>query len=95
MLAVSDPEISKAVRFIREHACDGIRVEDVLRVVSVSRRIFEHRFKKLLGHTPHDEISKLQFQRAKQLLAETSLPLTVVAQRVGFQHAEAAFERDA
>ena len=63
VLAVSDPEISKAVRFIREHACDGIRVEDVLRVVSVSRRIFEHRFKKLLGHTPHDEISKLQFQR--------------------------------
>jgi len=96
VLAVSDPEISKAVRFIREHACDGIRVEDVLRVVTVSRRIFEHRFKKLLGHTPHDEISKLQFQRAKQLLAETSLPLTVVAQRVGFQHAEylsVAFKR--
>jgi LacI family transcriptional regulator len=96
VLAVSDPEISKALRFIRDHACDGIRVEDVLRNVSVSRRIFEHRFKKLLGHTPHDEISKLQFQRAKQLLAETSLPLSVVAQRVGFQHAEylsVAFKR--
>ena len=28
--AIADALVAKAVRFIREHACDGINVEDVL-----------------------------------------------------------------
>jgi LacI family transcriptional regulator len=94
--AVTDPQVSRAMQFIREHACDGINVDQILEVVPLSRRMLEHRFKKLLGRTPHDEILNLQFERAKQLLTETSLPLAAVAERVGFRHAEylsVAFKR--
>jgi len=45
LLAIEDPEISKAVRFIREHACEGIRVDDVLEEVALSRRSLEKRFR--------------------------------------------------
>jgi LacI family transcriptional regulator len=88
VLAIADPEITKAVRYIREHACDGIRVENVLKVVPLSRRVLEHRFKKLLGHTPHEEILRLQFQRVVQLLCETDLPLAAISERAGFRHPE-------
>jgi len=88
VLAIADPEVSQALRFIREHAADGIKVDDVLRAVPVSRRILEARFKKLLGHTPHDEILRIQLQRVKQLLEETDLPLRVIAERAGFKHVE-------
>jgi LacI family transcriptional regulator len=94
--AVNDPLVSRAMQFIRDHACDGINVDQILEVVPLSRRMLEHRFKKLLGRTPHDEILKLQFERAKQLLTETSLPLSTIAERVGFRHAEylsVAFKR--
>src|SRR5262249_53356928 len=88
VLAVPDPAISQAMPFIPEHACDGINVDDVLKVVPLSRRVLEHRFKKLLGYSPHDEILRMQFQRVTKMLTETALPLATVAEQAGFRHGE-------
>jgi LacI family transcriptional regulator len=96
VLAIEDRDIAQAVRFIREHACDGISVGDVLRVVPLSRRAFEKRFLDRLGRTPHQEILRLKIVRAEQLLAETDLNLASIAERTGFRHAEylsVAFKR--
>lgn len=88
VLATADVDLSNAVRFIREHACDGIKVGDVLEHVAMSRRVLEVRFKELLGHTPHEEIICVQTRRVKQLLAETELPLRSIARLAGFKHVE-------
>jgi LacI family transcriptional regulator len=88
VLATADADVSSAVRFIRDHACDGIKVEDVLRVVPVSRRMLESRFKRMLGHTPHEEILRVQLQRVRQLLEETDLSLAAIADRAGFKYVE-------
>lgn len=88
VLAINDSEVSQALRFIREHAVDGIKVEAILAAIPISRRVLESRFKKLLGHTPHEEILRVQLQRVKELLAETDLPLRVIAERAGFKHVE-------
>ncbi|HEX6985155.1 MAG TPA: DNA-binding transcriptional regulator, partial [Planctomycetaceae bacterium] len=96
VLAIEDRDIAQAVRFIREHACDGITVGDVLRIVPLSRRAFEKRFLDRLGRTPHQEILRLKIARAEQLLAETDLSLAAIAERTGFRHAEylsVAFKR--
>jgi LacI family transcriptional regulator len=88
VLAVEDAHVAQAVRFIREHACQGINVSDVLKVVPQGRRLLESRFKRFLGRTPHDEIMRVQINRVKELLSETDLPLTEVAERTGFKHVE-------
>lgn len=88
VLAIDDEDVAKAARFIREHACDGIDVTDVLTRVPLSRRVLESRFKKLLGRTPHDEIQRVQLRRVESLLAETDLPLVKIADRAGFRHTE-------
>lgn len=88
VLTIDDPNVTRALRFIREHACKGIRVKDVLRAAPQSRRVLEARFQKLIGRTPHEEIVRVQLDRARSLLAETDLPLTQVAERSGFAHAE-------
>lgn len=88
VLAVDDREVARAVQFIREHACEGINVGDVLRTVPLSRRVLEQRFQRLLGHTPREEILHVRLNRVKQLLAETDLPLYLVAERTGFEHVE-------
>ncbi|MEZ6065896.1 MAG: DNA-binding transcriptional regulator [Planctomycetaceae bacterium] len=97
VLAIEDPEVASALRFIREHACQGIDVADVLRNVPLSRRMLETRFAKILGRTPHAEIARLRIERAKRLLTETDLPLAEIAELAGFQHNEyfsVAFKRE-
>jgi LacI family transcriptional regulator len=88
ILAIDDPDVAIAIRFIREQACRGIDVSDVLRQVPLSRRVFENRFRKILDRTPHQEITRLRIDRVKQLLAETDLSLSEIASRTGFQHDE-------
>ena len=96
VLAIDDPEVALAVRFIREHACEGINVRSVLRAVPLPRRVLESRFQATLGRTPHEEIVRLRMDRVKQLLVETDLNLATIAHRTGFRHVEylsTAFKR--
>ena len=96
VVAVDDRQVSAAVRFIREHACQGIGVADVLKAVPMSRRVLETRFRKLLGRSPHEQILNVKLERVKRLLTETDLSLAAIAERTGFAHVEylsVAFKR--
>lgn len=88
VLAIEDRQIASATRFIREHACEGIDVSDVLRAVPMSRSTLDRRFITILGCSPKDEILRVRLNRAKQLLAETDLPLALIAEKVGLEHVE-------
>jgi LacI family transcriptional regulator len=61
-----------------------IRVEDMAREAGVSRRVLERRFVELLDRTPADEIRRVRLERARQLLVETDLALSQVAEMAGF-----------
>ena len=87
-LAMSDPEIVQAVHLIRRHACDGISVQDLLDRGSLSRRVFEQRFRQQVGTTPHQQIVQTQLDRVKDLLVNTKLNLADIAVRSGFKHHE-------
>ena len=88
VLALEDAELARAVRFIRDRACAGLRVDDVLGEVPLSRSVLERRFKRTLGSTPKAEILAVQIERARQLLSETDLSLEEVASKSGFRGAK-------
>jgi LacI family transcriptional regulator len=88
VLAIDDPQIAEGVRFMRDHACEGISVWDVLAQVPMSRTLFERRFVQVLGRTPKAELLRLQLNKVKDLLRETDLPLATVASQAGFKHLE-------
>jgi LacI family transcriptional regulator len=88
MLAIEDPELAAALRFINERACQGITVDDVLGQVALSRRVLESRFQRVLGRSPHAEILRAQLERAKQLLMQRNLTLSAVAHQTGFRNGE-------
>jgi LacI family transcriptional regulator len=94
--AIADPQIAAGAQMIRDFACDGIQVADVVQQIGLSRRVFESRFQKLIGRTPHDEILRLKIEKIKTLLEESELPLADIAARTGFEHVEylsVAFKR--
>jgi LacI family transcriptional regulator len=88
VLAIEDRHIASAVRFIRERACDGVDVGDLLRAVPLSRSTLERRFFKVLNRSPKEEILRVRMNRAKQLLAETDFPLSWIAEKLGLEHSE-------
>jgi LacI family transcriptional regulator len=88
VLALGDPDLAAAVRCIREHACEGITVSELLKHVPLSRSILERRFRQYLGHSPQAEIWAVQLKRVKQLLAETDLSLEQIATLTGYKHPE-------
>ena len=88
ILAINDTELAAAVRFIRDRACDGIGVADVVRHVGISYSTLKRRFREVFQRSIHDEIIRVRLERARELLAGTDLPLAVIARQSGFQHQE-------
>ena len=87
-VAIYDPKVAAAARYIREHALNGIRVPNVLRHVGVSRTTLQDRFNRELGKSIHDLIAETKLDRVRELLAETDLPIAEVSLRCGFRHVE-------
>jgi len=87
-LAISDPDVADALRFIRQHATDeGLRVATVATDIACSRRFLELRFRELLSRTILQEIHRVRVEIAKGLLMETSLSMSAIARRAGFPNA--------
>lgn len=87
--AFDDADIVAALKFIHSHAPESIKVTDVVKATSISRRSLEGRFNKLIGRTIHDEIWNAHFELAKRLLSSSDLSLQAVAERSGFRTSSA------
>ncbi len=88
VLAIDDPDVAAAVHYIREHACEGATVDDILAHVPVTRSVLERRFRKHLDRSPQVMIRQTQLKRVRQLLSETDLPLVKISALAGFKHQE-------
>ena len=88
VLAIEDPIISAALTMIREHACNGLQVSDIADRVPVSRSVLQRRFQAALKCSVHDEILRVQLEKAQELLRESDLPIRTVAEKSGFRYSE-------
>jgi LacI family transcriptional regulator len=87
VVSVADAQVAAALKYIRQHACEGVNVADVLRAVPMSRTLLERKFKALLGHSPHRQLVQARVERAKHLLVESEVSIAVVAELAGFESA--------
>ena len=83
-MAVEDPLVAAALRFIRTHAKEPIGVADVVRHCAVSQRSLGLHFQAVLGSSVKAELQQARIDWAKRLLAETSLSIEKVAENAGF-----------
>ena len=85
-------DVAKAVAFIRQYACEGLRAADVVKRMSGSRRLAEIRFRAALGHSILDEILAVRLERANELLKNRSLSVQAIANFCGYA-SESSFHR--
>ena len=89
--------VMKARHYIRQYGCQGIKNEQVAAYVGISRSTLEQRFREEVGSTVHAAMLEHRLEMAQQLLRNTNLPTTDVAQQAGFsslQYMYAVFKRE-
>jgi len=84
VLAVDDPEVAAAVRYIRDNLQSPIGVRNVVAHVTLSRRALELRFEQVLGRSIRAEIERVRLAWVKRLLVETGLSIAKIAALAGF-----------
>jgi AraC family transcriptional regulator len=77
--------LQRVLALIEERLADPMPVHDLAAAVGMSPYHFARMFKQSTGHPPHHYITWQRVDRAKELLARSSLPLAEVATRVGYR----------
>jgi LacI family transcriptional regulator len=88
VFAVEDRAVAGAVRRIHAGASHALNVDELVRGTGLSRRAFEVRFRRCIGHSPYEEILRLRVARARELLARTGLTVGAIAEECGFGNAK-------
>ena len=87
-----DPQISLALSAIHRDPGHDWTVEELARACSLSRSTFAARFVARVGKPPATYLAHVRLDAATGLLRDTSLPVTLIAENVGYT-SEAAFSR--
>ena len=87
-----DPEVTVALERIRRRACEGISSAEVVATFKCSRRMAEMRFRQIVGRSILDEIQAVRLDKAKELLKDSSLEVSAIANFCGFKAANALWK---
>jgi LacI family transcriptional regulator len=85
ILAIEDPSLVRALRFVRENSNRNLRVTDLVAAAGISRRALQDRFLKELGRTPTEELHRSRVERIGRLLVETNMTIGEIALACGFE----------
>lgn len=88
ILAVGDPHVSKALRFIHDRYTTGITVDEIVQQSGISRRGLYTRFERIVGHPIYEELMRQRLDHAKGLLRDTDEKLQFIADECGLGDAE-------
>lgn len=93
-LPFNDPghQLSKLILEIIKDPGYSWRVKDMAKEYCMSTNFFIREFKRLSGFTPFGFLKKTRLNKGKQLLENTEIPVSVIAQQCGYNsHASFAF----
>lgn len=78
-------ELRKAIRFIKENYSQPITAAQIAAEANLNATYFGHLFKKKTGMNLLDYVTNYRITIAQELLLETDLPISEVAERSGFR----------
>ncbi|TFW31931.1 XylR family transcriptional regulator [Massilia horti] len=95
--AARHPHVMRALHFIRQYACQGIKTDQVADYVGISSSSLKSYFRQELGTSVHDEILRLRLEAATSILEQGDCNLADVARQCGFtssQYMHSVFKRE-
>ena len=86
-LFVDNPVVAAALQFIAAHLHEHIGIEEVAAHVFAGRQTLLRLFRKALGQTVHEVITRMRLERVKERLMRPGAVLKTVAKECGFRDA--------
>lgn len=83
--SIQDPYVMQAMHYIRQNACRGIKVGQVLDHIGISRSNLENRFMEERNHSVHAAIHQEKLNRACELLTNSNKPVKEIALVCGYR----------
>jgi LacI family transcriptional regulator len=83
-LAVIDPDLRRAVHYMRDHLAEPLRVEHIAEAVGLSRIDLYHRCQSELQRTPADQLRAIRLEQARRLLKNSGESVEDIAAACGF-----------
>lgn len=84
----ADKTMERAVEFIREHYTENITLADAAKYVALSPGYFSSNFKKYTNEKFVDYLSRLRINKAMDMLANSNIKVTAIANMVGYKDAQ-------
>jgi len=88
IFAIDDKLIAQAIQYIYAHTAENLHVDDIVRIIPLSRRALYQRFKKAIGRSIYEEIRRAKMDYAARMLMETNLPIVQISEKLGFLDAK-------
>lgn len=91
-----NPFVNTVLKMIRQRACEGLAVKDILRALKVSRTHLESQFRVAVRRSVHEEIVRVRLRRVAQLLRNSDDTLAAIARQTGYlgiSHLSRAFTK--
>ena len=79
--------LTLAVDYLHSYYHCEISLEELARIACLSRFHFLRLFKMCLGITPYQYLTQLRLEKACDLLKDKRIPITAIADELGFAHA--------
>lgn len=80
------PVIKKVVEYIQDNIESKLDLKMLSELSGLSPNYFHRVFTENLGITPNDYITKIRLDKARELLVKTSLPVSEISFRCGFEN---------
>jgi LacI family transcriptional regulator len=97
ILAINDKNIVNALLYIKANFKEKIKVDEVVKATALGRRNLERKFKKVLGRSILEEITRARIEHISKLLIETDLRISEIMSTVNFseiQHLSRYFRKE-
>ncbi len=86
--ATGNPGITRSVIHLRDHFAQPVKLAELAKMAGMSERYFREEFKRLVGHSPREEILRSRMASAACLLRDTDFKLDAIAVESGLGSAK-------
>jgi len=82
---LTDDQLRRAIDYIHDHIREALDLGSISRAAGLSAFHFARLFKAATRDSPFQFVTRTRMERAKELLRKTRLPVSDIAERVGYQ----------
>ena len=83
---INDPAVNYAINYIKENYTSKISLSDIAKELCITTSGLIYKFKKHLGITPLEYIIDLKTNHAKNLLLQTTMSISQIAEECGYDN---------